>query len=98
MADATEQRREEVDETCSPGSHLLAWLPASLPAHCRLVASVAQSHDVIVTRLRSLTSNMLHVGELGAALAMKVLTSWLTKAGRTVTHEQQDIIQTALHK
>jgi len=53
---------------------------------------------VIVTRLRSLTSKVLRVGELGAALAMDVLTSWLTRAGRTVSTDQRDIIQTALHK
>jgi len=76
----------------------VAWFPASLPTHCKLVASVVQSHDVLISRLRSLTSNMLHVGELGPTLAMKVLTSWLTNAGRTVTADQRDIIQTALYK
>ena len=80
------------------GAHLLAWLPASLPPHCKLVASVVASHDVIVARLRSLSTKMMHVGELGTALATTILTSWLRKAGRTVTHEQQDIIDAALHK
>jgi len=80
------------------GAHLLAWFPASLPSHCKLVASVVASNDVIVARLRSLKTKFVCVGELGAELAMNVLTSWLTSAGRTVTPEQLDIIQSALHK
>jgi len=80
------------------GAHLLAWFPASLPPHCKFVASVVASHDVIVARLRSLNTKFVHVSELGAELAMRVLTSWLTNAGRTVTPDQLDIIQSALHK
>lgn len=80
------------------GAHLLAWFPAPLPPHCKFVASVVASHDVIVGRLRSLTTKFVHVGELGAYLAMTVLRGWLTKAGRTVTADQLDVIQAALHK
>jgi len=80
------------------GAHLLAWFPASLPASCKFVVSVVASRDVITTRLRSLSSHFVHVGELGVELAMKVIRSWLTKAGRTVTSDQLDIIQLALHK
>ena len=80
------------------GAHLLAWFPASLPPHCKFVASVVASHDVIVGRLRSLTTKFVQVGELGAELAMTVFRSWLTTAGRTVTPDQLDIIQSALLK
>lgn len=82
----------------SGGAHLLGWFPASLPLHCKLVASVAASHDVIVSRLRSLKTQFVLVGELGAELATTVLRSWLAKAGRTVTCDQLDIIHSALHK
>ena len=47
------------------GAHLLAWFPASLPVNCKLVASVVSSHAVITSRLRSLTSNVVHVSDLG---------------------------------
>jgi len=80
------------------GAHLLAWFPASLPPHCKLVASVVTSHDVIVRRLRSLTQNILYVDDMGTELAIRVVNGWLTNAGRTVTADQLDIIQSALRK
>jgi len=63
------------------------------------VASVAASHELLVARLRSLTGgNTLHVSQLGPALAVNILTSWLSQAGRTVTPEQLHIIYAALNK
>lgn len=80
------------------GAHLLAWFPASLSPHCKFVASVVASHDVIVKRLKSLLTTFLDVGELGAELAMTVVGGRLTRTGRTVTDDQLDVIQSALHK
>jgi hypothetical protein len=91
------------------GAHQLAWFTTSLPADCKLVASVVRSYYGILERLESLIEvkdrvlievkdRYVHVDSLGTELGVEVLRAWLAKAGRTVTPHQWTVVQAAIEK
>ena len=59
------------NNSCVSGAHQLAWLPVSLPEHCKLVVSTLPEYYGILEKLRKmvqLEENYLQVTPLGQNL------------------------------
>lgn len=83
------------------GAHQLAWLPVSLPPHCKVVVSTLPEYYGILDKLRKLVlteENFVQVSPLGQNLGKQILESWLKNANRNVSEAQWEVVQIALEK
>ena len=81
------------------GASHLTWLPLVLPVTCKLVVSVSTGSDGVLESLETAVDrNVIHVNQLGLELAVQILSGWLTLERRTISHDQWNIVLSALDK
>ena len=80
------------------GAHSLHWLPKSLPPNVHIVISMLpMKHDCLKTMRTMLTSEdcYIQVGVLPLHTGLEIMDMWLTKANRTTTIKQREVISKA---
>ncbi len=75
----------------SDNAHHLAWLPAILPSHARIVVTtLPEVHDCLAALRRKLPPGQLvELGGLDKATGAQVLDTWLMEARRRLQPEQR---------
>ncbi|KAL5006957.1 hypothetical protein ScPMuIL_015763 [Solemya velum] len=83
------------------GAHQLAWLPAVLPPHVKLVLSTLPNYYNLLDTLKNMIdseNNFVQVLPLGENLSGTILKFWLKNANRTLTEAQWNIVNEAFTK
>jgi len=84
-------------------SHLLQWLPSSLPKNVRIIVSCQPHAHGMFTRLKTelITKhheNFTEVKPLGQEVAMMLTLRWLQQESMCITNEQAEQIKAAFNK
>ena len=80
------------------GAHSLHWLPKSLPPNVHIVISMLpEKHDCLKTLRTMLTSEdcYIQIGALPLHTGLEIMDVWLTKANRTITMNQREVVSKA---
>jgi WD40 repeat protein len=80
------------------GARSLAWLPADLPPHVKLVASTLPGECLAALERRLPASSKVSVPALSKMSGERLLQGWLAEARRTLADEQQADILTKFER
>lgn len=85
----------------SDGAHSLAWLPALLPPHVKMILSTLPNLYGILDTLRIMiepAENYVQVLPLGTNLSSTILKFWLKNGNKAITEAQWDLVNEAFTK